>query len=151
MYWKHDLRDRTFHIVQMFFLILFGPAKVLESVFPQFGKPLDISPQTASSLSLYSFCGSNYTHVEILWEDIPGDPVAGSLPCNAEEEMQGTSSICGLGRSHMPWSSWAYASKQLSLCSRACTQQLLKPAHSRACALQQRSHNNEKPVPHDKE
>ena len=63
MYWKHDLRDRTFHIAQMFFLILFGPAKVLESAFPQFGKPLDISPQTASSLSLSNHFVTQIIHM----------------------------------------------------------------------------------------
>ena len=41
------------------------------------------------------------------------------------------------GRSPMLWSNEAHVSQLLSLSSRAQEPQLLKPAHPRACALQQ--------------
>ena len=46
----------------------------------------------------------------------------------------------GLGRSHMPQSNWARAPQLLSLRSRACEQQLLKPAR-----LEPVLHQQEKP------
>ena len=53
-----------------------------------------------------------------------------SLPCSA-------GLILGLGRSHMLRGSWAHKPQVRSLCFRAHPLQLLKPARSRAWALQQ--------------
>ena len=72
--------------------------------------------------------------------DFPCGPAVKNPPANAGD----TSLIPGLGRSHVPWGSWAHASQLLSLCSRALEPrllsphaQLLKPVNPRACAPQQ--------------
>ena len=53
----------------------------------------------------------------------PGGAVDKNLPANAGD----TGSIPGPGGSHMPWSNWARVPQLLSLCSRACAPQLLRP------------------------
>ena len=54
-------------------------------------------------------------------------------PANAGD----TSSIPDLGRSHIPWSKWAFLPQLLGLCSRPLEPQLLKPAPTKACVLKQ--------------
>ena len=56
-------------------------------------------------------------------EGFPGGAVVKNPPANAGD----MGSSPGLGRSHMPRSSWARAPQLLSLCSRAREPQLLKP------------------------
>ena len=53
----------------------------------------------------------------------PGSPVVKNLPCNAGD----TSSIPGLGRSHMPHGNWASGPQLVSPSSGACKLQLLSP------------------------
>ena len=65
--------------------------------------------------------------------DFPGGPVVENLPCNARD----TGSIPDLGRSHMPWGSWADGPQLRSPHSGPCEPQLLKPVYPRACAPQQ--------------
>ena len=68
--------------------------------------------------------------------DFPGGAVVKNLPVNAGD----TGSSPGPGGSHMPRSNWARAPQLLSLCSRACEPQLLKPTHLKPVLL-----NKEKP------
>ena len=56
---------------------------------------------------------------------------------NPSADAGDTSVIPGQGRPHTPQSTQARAPQLLSLCSRAWEPHLLKPAHPRACALQQ--------------
>ena len=58
-------------------------------------------------------------------KDFPGGTVVKNLPVNAGD----TGSIPGLGRSHILRSSEAREPQLLSLHSRACKPQLLKPEH----------------------
>ena len=62
-----------------------------------------------------------------------GGLVVKSPPCNAGD----TGLILGLGRPHMLRGSWARKPQLQSLCFRTHPRQLLKPACSGACALQQ--------------
>ena len=66
-----------------------------------------------------------------IW-DILGGLVVKNLPVNAGD----TGSVSAPGKSHMPRRNWARAPQLLSLCSRACELQLLKPTGPRAHALQ---------------
>ena len=73
-------------------------------------------------------------------EGFLGGAVVKNLPASAGD----IGSSPGPGRSHMPWSNEAHAPQLLSLHSRACEPQLLRPcattteAHTpTACALQQ--------------
>ena len=59
-----------------------------------------------------------------------------NLPANAGD----TGSIPGPGRSHMPRSNEAHMPQLLSLCSRAYTPQLLKPARLEPMLRNKRSH-----------
>ena len=52
----------------------------------------------------------------------------------------------GLGRSHMPQSNYARAPQLLSLHSRACKPQLLRPACLESMLRNKRSHRNERPA-----
>ena len=69
--------------------------------------------------------------VTYLWKYIKthwgfsGGAVVENLPASAGD----TGSSPGLGRSHVPWSNEARAPQLLSLRSRACEPQLLKPAY----------------------
>ena len=58
----------------------------------------------------------------------PGGTVVKNPPANAGD----MGSSPGLGRSHVPWNNLARAPQLLSLHSRACEPQLLKPTRSRA-------------------
>ena len=76
-----------------------------------------------------------------LW-GFPGGAVVGSLPANAGD----AGSSPGLGRSHMPWSNWARAPQLLSLRSRACKPQLLRPACLEPMLRSRRGHRDEEPT-----
>ena len=65
-----------------------------------------------------------------------------SLPASAGD----TGSSPGPGGSHMPRSNWARAPQLLSLRSRACEPQLLKPMRLELVFRGGRGHRNEKPV-----
>ena len=77
----------------------------------------------------------------------PGGAVVKNLPANAGD----TGLSPGPGRSHMPWSNEARAPQLLSLHSRACEPQLLKPARLEPAPCNKRSHRNEKPAHHKEE
>ena len=66
--------------------------------------------------------------LEINYEDLPDDALDKSLPANARD----MGLIPGLGRFHMLQSNQARVPQLLSLCSRACVLQLLKPLCSSA-------------------
>ena len=70
-----------------------------------------------------------------MFRDFPGGAVVENLPASAGD----TGSIPGLGRSHMPWSSWAHAP------------QLLKPACLEPVLCNKRSHCKERHVHHNEE
>ena len=70
-----------------------------------------------------------------------------NLPASAGDTGSGP----GPGRSHMPWSNWACAPQLLSLRSRACGPQLLKPAHLEPVLRNKGGHHNEKPEHHNEE
>ena len=78
--------------------------------------------------------------------DFPGGTVVKNLPANAGD----TGSIPGLGRSHVPQSNKARA-QLLSLRSRACKPQLLKPMCLEPVLRKKRSHRNEKPAHRNEE
>ena len=59
--------------------------------------------------------------------------MVGSLPA----KVGNMGSVPGLGRFCMSWGNGAHAPQLLSLCSRACKLQLLKPESPRVCARQQ--------------
>ena len=79
----------------------------------------------------------------------PGGTVVGNPPVNAGD----TGSSPGLGRSHMPQSSWARAPQLLSLRSRAREPQLLSPRATTAEARMPRARapQQEKPVHRNEE
>ena len=79
--------------------------------------------------------------------DFPGGTVVKNLPANSGD----TGSSPGLGRPHMPWSISARSPQLLSLCSRACMSQLLKPTCLEPMLHNKRSHHNEKPTYCNKE
>ena len=68
-------------------------------------------------------------------------------PVNAGD----TGSIPGPGRSHMPGSGWAHVPQLLSLRSRACAPQLLKPTSLEPVLCNKRSHDNERPAHRNEE
>ena len=70
-----------------------------------------------------------------------------NLPDNAGD----AGSSPGVGRSHMPRSSWACVPQLLSLCSRAREPQLLKSARLEPVLRNKRSHRNEKPAHRNEE
>ena len=65
---------------------------------------------------------NNFSRMKTLW-GFPGGAVVENLPANAGD----TGSSPGLGRSHMPRSSWAREPQLLSLRSRACAPQQERP------------------------
>ena len=77
----------------------------------------------------------------------PGGSVVKNPPANAGD----TGSSPGPGRSHMPRSNEAHAPQLLSLHSRACEPQLLKPACLEPMLRNKRSHCNENPMHHNEE
>ena len=76
----------------------------------------------AFPIPLISYC-SIHSCLKKDMEDFPGGLVVGSLAANERD----TGSTPGLGRSHMLCSNKAHEPQLLSLCSRACVLQLLKP------------------------
>ena len=76
----------------------------------------------------------------------PGDIVIKNLPVNAGD----TGLSPGPGRSYMSQSNKAYVPQLLSLGSRACKPQLLKPALLEHMLHKKRSHHNEKSTHHNK-
>ena len=79
---------------------------------------------------------------ELKFRDFPGSAVVKNLPANAGD----TGLSPGLGRSHMPRSTSACVPQLLSLHSRACEPQLLKPMSLEPVLCNKRSHRNEKPT-----
>ena len=77
----------------------------------------------------------------------PGGSVVKNPPANAGD----TGSSPGLGRSHMPRSNEAHVPQLLSLHSRACEPQLLKPTCLEPMLRNKRSHHNEKPMHRNEE
>ena len=77
----------------------------------------------------------------------PGGAVVKNPPANAGD--MGLSP--GPGRSHMPWNNEARVPQLLSLGSRACVPQLLKPTRLDPELCNKRSHRNEKPMHCNKE
>ena len=77
----------------------------------------------------------------------PGGAVVKTPPANAGD----TGSSSGPGRFHVPRSNQARAPQLLSLRSRACEPQLLKPACLEPVFHNKRSHRNEKSVHCNKE
>ena len=73
--------------------------------------------------------------------DYPGGAVVKNPPANAGD----IGSSPGLGRSHMQRSNKAHAPQLLSLCSRACEPQLLKPACLEPVLCNKRSHHKRNP------
>ena len=63
-------------------------------------------------ISLY-FSSTEYMRSKGKERGFPGGAVVENLPANAGD----TGSSPGLGRSHMPWSTWAREPQLLSLCS----------------------------------
>ena len=74
--------------------------------------------------------------------DFPGGAVVKNPPANAGD----TGLSPGPGRSHVPRGNWARAPQLLSLRSRACDPQLLKPVCLEPVLCNKRSHHNEKPA-----
>ena len=74
--------------------------------------------------------------------DFPGGAVVKNSPANAGD----AGSSPGPRRFHMPRSTEARAPQLLSLRSRACEAQLLKPARLEPVLRNKRSHRSEKPV-----
>ena len=72
----------------------------------------------------------------------PGGTVVKNLSANAGD----TGSSPGPGRSHMLQSNEAHAPQLLSLRSRACEPQVLKPMCLKPVLRSKRSHRNEKPA-----
>ena len=87
-----------------------------------------------------------YTKINLKW-GFTGGAVVKNPPANAGD----TGSCPGLGRSHMLWSNKACAPQLLSLHSRACKPQLLKPVHLKPVFCNKRSHLNKKPAYHNEE
>ena len=71
-------------------------------------------------------------------EGFPDGPAVKKPLCNAKD----TGSIPGLGRSHMPWGSWAHVPQLMSPPSRAHEPQLLQPARLEPRLRNERSHCN---------
>ena len=93
-----------------------------------------------------SLAGLNSSSEQAKW-GFPDGAVVENLPANAGD----TGSSPGLGRSHMPRSNQARAPQLLSLHSRTCEPQLLKPAHLEPVLRNKRSHLNEKPAHRNEE
>ena len=89
----------------------------------------------------------NINHKRVGEVDFPGGTVVKNLPVNAGD----TGSSLGAGRSHMPRSSYDHAPQLLSLSSRACEPQLLKPMHLQPVLRNKRGHRNGKPAHHNEE
>ena len=83
----------------------------------------------------------------LIFGDFPGGALVKNPPANARD----TGSSPGPGRSHMLRSNQARAPQLLSLRSRACEPQLLKPAHLEPMFRSKRSHHNEKLMHHNEE
>ena len=79
--------------------------------------------------------------------DFPGGAVIKNPPANAG----GTGSSPGPGGSHMSRSNKARVPQLLSLRSRACEPQLLKPACLEPVLCNKRSHRSEKPAHRNEE
>ena len=77
----------------------------------------------------------------------PGGAVVTNPPANAGD----TGSSPGLGRSHMPRSNQPREPQLLSLRSRACEPQLLKPTRLEPVLRNKRSHDNEKLAHHNED
>ena len=105
---------------------------------------LTLSSTTCSAHAVYQAC-AKYFYIQRLFivdnlknrikkqeEGFPGGSVVKNLPTNARD----TGVIPGPGRSHMPPSNEARATRPPSLCSRAQEPRLLEPARHRACAPQ---------------
>ena len=75
-------------------------------------------------------------------QGFPSGAVVGNLPANAGD----MGSSPGLGRSHVPRSSWARAPQLLSLRSGAFEPQLLRPESLEPVLRNRRGHCNGRPV-----
>ena len=82
------------------------------------------------------------TFKKSLSRGFPGGAVVKNPSANAGD----TGSSPGLGRSHMPRSNEACAPQLLSLRSRACEPQLLKPMRLEPMLCNKRSHHNKSPL-----
>ena len=110
--------------------------------------------QTAEGSATHELCSIPHFSWEnknndniILTSGFPG----GSVVKNPPAKTGDTGSSPDPGRSHMPWSNSACVSQLLSLRSRACEPQLLKPACPEPMLRNKGSHHNEKPMNCDEE
>ena len=105
-------------------------------------------PQTFSGISTYGWSSSSQGRVDNVWlssveskatQDFPGGPLIQNSPANAGDTVW----ILGLGRSLMPWGSWACVPQLLS--------RALGPvrAATEARVLRARGLKQERPPPGD--